>query len=628
MPRPRDSEVDAYAFIKEYLGIQGWNTKNPNRVPSGQVYTQTECLDNAEIKRHLNRAHPENIVRITETELYVIEAKRSKNQIDQALSEAENDYAKLINRSRSLKARFISGVAGNATDGFLVKSKFFKNGAYRPIKINGKEITGFVSPLIAQLILEANSPEIDDLPVDEQLFLHAAEEINRILHIGAINKNQRARVMAALLLSMVDDTRPNVDAVPRVLITEINSRAENILIRNRKQEFFDCIRIALPPSQDNHIKFKKALVKTIQELENLNIRSAMNSGTDVLGKFYEVFLKYGNGAKEIGIVLTPRHVTRFAAHVLDISTKDIVYDPTCGTGGFLVAAFDNARKNGRTADVEYFKNNGLYGIEQEPEVAALAIVNMIFRGDGKNNITEGNCFAKSLLARTVSGRLSAQFVNNDALPKVRSPAATKVLMNPPFALKKSDEKEYRFVQHALEQMQEGGILFSVLPLSTLIEQGEESTWRKNELLKNNTLLAVVTFPPELFYPVAVHTVGLFVRRGIPHNKDKKVFWLRATRDGYIKVKGKRFVSPKEPNILDDYLPLLADFIQDKPIRRQQVPEVFGLKELDENDSLVELVPEAYLDSKPPSTPEIEDAMDTQLREVAAFMIRFKRDDAK
>ncbi len=34
----------------------------------------------------------------------------------------------------------------------------------------------------------------------------------------------------------------------------------------------------------------------------------MNSGTDVLGKFYEVFLKYGNGAKEIGIVLTPRHV--------------------------------------------------------------------------------------------------------------------------------------------------------------------------------------------------------------------------------------------------------------------------------------------------------------------------------
>jgi hypothetical protein len=47
------------------------------------------------------------------------------------------------------------------------------------------------------------------------------------------------------------------------------------------------------------------LVKTILELLNLNICSAMNSSTDVLGQFYEVFLKYGNGAKEIGIVLTP-----------------------------------------------------------------------------------------------------------------------------------------------------------------------------------------------------------------------------------------------------------------------------------------------------------------------------------
>jgi type I restriction enzyme M protein len=51
MPRERNSEVDAYAFIKEYLGLQGWIVKNPNRVQNGQVYTQTECLDHAEIKR-------------------------------------------------------------------------------------------------------------------------------------------------------------------------------------------------------------------------------------------------------------------------------------------------------------------------------------------------------------------------------------------------------------------------------------------------------------------------------------------------------------------------------------------------------------------------------------------------
>lgn len=57
---------------------------------------------------------------------------------------------------------------------------------------------------------------------------------------------------------------------------------------------------------------------TCSLLNEINIKAAMNSGTDILGEFYEVFLKYGNDAKDIGIVLTPRHITKFACDVLDI----------------------------------------------------------------------------------------------------------------------------------------------------------------------------------------------------------------------------------------------------------------------------------------------------------------------
>src|SRR5205085_4052701 len=110
-----------------------------------------------------------------------------------------------------------------------------------------------------------------------------------------------------------------------------NARAERILRQEQKAEFVGYITIALPTTEDNHNKFKSAIVNTIQELRKLNIRSAMNSGTDVLGKFYEVFLKYGNGAKEIGIVLTPRHVTQFAVDVVGVTHRDVVFDPTCGT---------------------------------------------------------------------------------------------------------------------------------------------------------------------------------------------------------------------------------------------------------------------------------------------------------
>jgi len=183
----------------------------------------------------------------------------------------------------------------------------------------------------------------------------------------------------------------------------------------------------------------------------------MNSGTDVLGRFYEVFLKYGNGAKEIGIVLTPRHITRFAAEAVNVNLRDIVFDPTCGTGGFLVSAFDYIKKGANESQIDRFKQNNLFGIEQEPEVVALAVVNMIFRGDGKNNIIEGNCFVKWLVPNTNNGVPTGKY--SDLPSSDGSQVVTKVLMNPPFALKSSDEKEYKFVDHALKQMSDGGILF-------------------------------------------------------------------------------------------------------------------------------------------------------------------------
>ena len=65
----------------------------------------------------------------------------------------------------------------------------------------------------------------------------------------------------------------------------------------------------------------------------------MASGKDVLGEFYEKFLKYGNGAKEIGIVLTPRHITKFAVEILDVKPNDYVLDPYLWNGWFFGISF-------------------------------------------------------------------------------------------------------------------------------------------------------------------------------------------------------------------------------------------------------------------------------------------------
>lgn len=624
MPKPKDTEVEAYVFIRDSLKTMGWDIRNPAKNPCGQVYTQNQCLSHPEIHKALGQEKPENIVKISESIYWVIESKNSKNKIKEAIADAVY-YADKINANKQINALFISGVAGNESEKYEVKNYYLENGKFEPITLNGKETSGLLYPELVKRILEIKQAAIADIPIDQKLFLTKAERINQILHLGAINKNYRARVMAALLLSMAEDTSPNIDAAPSVLISDINSRARRILKSQGKENFLKYIELALPPTEDNYIKFKTALVETIQELNSLNIRSAMNSGTDVLGKFYEVFLKYGNGAKEIGIVLTPRHITKFAAEVTNVSINDIIFDPCCGTAGFLVSAFDSVKQNATEKQIDIFKRNNLFGMDQEPEVVALAIVNMIFRGDGKNNIHEGNCFAKSLIGLVVDNVQTARFVPEKAEDENETAkVVTRVLMNPPFALKSSDEKEFRFVDQALKQMKDGGILFSVLPYSIMVKTGEYLNWRKN-LLKKNTLLSVVTFPSDLFYPVGVHTIGVFIKKGMPQPKNQNVYWIRALNDGFLKSKGKRLPNPDIDNDLEKVKEDLRTFLINPKMHIENVKKVQKACPIDFEDELLELIPENYLDEDLPTVADIQTGVEQAVRETVAYMIRTRRE---
>jgi type I restriction enzyme M protein len=396
---PKNSEVDAYSYIKDELGKLGWIVKNPARVQNGEVYKQNEGLYNNDIKEMLDRDMPEAIVKLNEIDLWVIESKRDKKDIETALDEAKNQYAKKINESKKIKCVIITGIAGNDTDGYTIINQYLHNGKWETILFNGKTKDTLLSKEQIKYLLEHKTPnwlEFPDFP--EEKYLSSAEKINEILHNASVNKNKRARFIAGLILSLslnqeIDMRIENTTT----LVKNINNLIEQKLNEVNKGHFFDFIKLEVPPSKENHIKYKIAIIDTLKELQTLDIKNAMASGNDVLGKFYEKFLKYGNGAKEIGIVLTPRHITEFASEVLDIKNNDYVLDPTCGTGGFLVSAFDYVKKNSNDKQIEKFKNYNLFGIEQDDEVVALALVNMIFRGDGRNNMSEGNCFQKNIL---------------------------------------------------------------------------------------------------------------------------------------------------------------------------------------------------------------------------------------
>jgi type I restriction-modification system DNA methylase subunit len=618
------TEVDAYIFIKQALGALGWDIRNPDRNPAGQVYTQNECLSHPEIKRLLNLDKPENIIKVTDKLLWVIEAKRSHRQLEQAISEAI-DYATKLNQSRIIKAAFVSGVVGNDADTYVIRNRFLKNGEFVPISLNSIEMTGLLSPSHCDFVLHDGLTNIENPPIDERLFVSRAEKINEILHLGAVNPHQRAAVMAALLLSTSSSTGPNIEEKsPIVLIEDINARCRSVLRAQGKSEFEEYIRIALPATQDNHVKFRQALIDTIQELNLLNIRSAMNSGADWLGTFYEVFLKYANWAQDLGIVLTPRHITRYVADVMSIKPSDLIYDPTCGTGGFLVAGLDAVKQRSSEAQVTTFKRNSVFGIEQDSGIAALAVVNMIFRGDGKNNISEGNCMAK-FLQKSTNGELpTAKY----AAEPTDDPPITKVMMNPPFALKRGSDKEYKFIDQAFRQMEHGGSLFSVLPYSTMVRPGGYLSWRKLQLLPFHTLLAVVTLPIDLFYPVGVTSVGVFVRKGVPHPPGADVLWIRALNDGFLKSKGKRLPNQRAPDDLATVRDTLRAFIENQTHTVAGIEQFIKACPIDFSDRQLELVPEAYLDQSEPTHKVVVNGLETAVREMFSYLIKINRASLK
>jgi hypothetical protein len=625
--KAKDSEFQSYTYIKNELRDREWNVGNPNRNPDGQLYTQHECLQNKEIGSKWGKLHPEYVIKLSEDTFWVIEAKSRLEEIGKAFDEAKW-YGSLLNQHKFVRAMIVSGVAGNDVDKYLVKNAFWieQEKDFKPITYEGKEITSILTPNIAKRLLNEKTPTLREFDILDDLLLKTADDINGKFHEAGMRKDKRATIVATMLLSLLGETEPNYNDTPDIFVNDINVRAEEALKKNGKAEFFKYIEIQLPEKPDAKSRFKEALVQAFFALRKINIKAAMRTGSDVLGRFYETFLKYGNGAKDLGIVLTPRHITEFASDVLNITHKDLLYDPTCGTGGFLVSGFYRVKNNSNQQQLETFRLYGIFGCDLQSSVATLAVVNMIFRGDGKNNIVNDNCFARGLVATTINNEPSAKFVSRDVKNGQR--VITKVLMNPPFALKKSDEKEFHFINHALAQMEDGGLLFSILPCSTMVKQDAYKAWRRT-MLEKNTLVSVITWTEDLFYPQSQPpALAIIIKKGVPYPREQNVLWVKIAKDGYRKSKGKRLPDARVPNDLERVKGLVQSFIINPCMRVDSIPEFQKAVKVDFDDTELELVPEAYLDENVPTLADIQKGVEESVRDTVAFLIRTSREERK
>lgn len=239
-----------------------------------------------------------------------------------------------------------------------------------------------------------------------------------------------------------------------------------------------------------------------------------------LSQVYEgLLLKMGEKGNDGGQFFTPREVIRALVRTVDPKVGETVYDPCCGTGGFLAQAFEHMR--GRLGDrataeqLEGLKNRTFYGREKENLIYPIALANLVLHGIDQPNIWHGN----SLTGGEIYGGL---FQDAPSLFDV-------ILTNPPFGGKEGGDAQTRFayrtgatqvlfLQMVVDSLKPGGRCGIVLDEGVLFRTNETAfVQTKRKLLDECELQAIVSLPGGVFTAAGagVKTNLLFFTKGRP-----------------------------------------------------------------------------------------------------------------
>jgi type I restriction-modification system DNA methylase subunit len=503
------AESRARYFIRNQSEKRGWDISHISKM--GDFVEEQEIIHSfPDIGLGLNK--PDFLLCFKGDPSIVIEAKNEANKINTAIEEAI-DYCETINNNSNYRIKIAIGVAGEEDNGFFVNVKYFDGSNWIGLKSNGYEITTIPSKREIELAIKADDGTTSVSVPSSSEFIDAAIELSKILRFAKIEAPLRPKVIGSIVLAMYQG---EIDISTGKELDSINTQVHDAIFESVDLNYETKKRLeeALKLTAGDFSRLNSHIQRIISILKRLNIRSVLQTDTDFLGLFYEAFLRYGYDNNALGIVFTPRHITRFCVDLIKPKLSDRIIDIASGTGGFLVAAFDEmmSQAKGRKA-VSKIKNS-LHGFDTNPTVWALATLNMFFRGDGKSNIKNSSCF--------------------DNIKKIEG-QFTRSFLNPPFS--QDGEPERDFIDLGLDALEPGGLL-AVVVKAGIFADNDNKIWR-TRLIENHTILGVISLPEELFYPTSAPTSILIAKAHIPQSENDEIFMGRIWNDGFTKLKGKR-----------------------------------------------------------------------------------------
>lgn len=263
---------------------------------------------------------------------------------------------------------------------------------------------------------------------------------------------------------------------------------------------------------------------------------------DFKGAIYEGILeKNGQDRKSgAGQYFTPRALIKAIVDVVDPKITETVADPCCGTGGFLLAAFDHMK--GQSKDIEkqkFLKNNALYGADNTALVVTLASMNLYLHDIGVNR---SPIAYKDSLVETTDDLYNVVLTNPPF--GTRPQGSVEVAANRPEFIKTSDN-QVNFLQHIMSIVKTGGRVGVVLPDSVLTDGGATAKVRE-KLMKDYNLHTILRLPTGIFYANGVKTNVLFFDKGEP----TKDIWVYDYRTG---IKHTLATKPMTRADLDEFV---------------------------------------------------------------------------
>ena len=474
--------------------------------------------------------------------LIVIECKGEVSKHQSTNLDKPKDFAVdgILHYSKILSEDFdIIGIAASGQNARELKISTFKwnKGQKKYTTETAKELLS-INDYIRLFDNETFSDNLKNIDI-----IQKAVFLNEEFHTYSITENSRCTIVSAILLSLLDNTfkqsystYPSSQDLALGLIEALKRVLKKHAVRNKDSMLGEFQKISNEPLfKQKKIKRGKEELQTLAVIKDFidylykNIYPLIqmdDAGIDVLGKFYTEFIRYAGSSQKQGLVLTPFHVTDLFCDLANISEDSVIYDPCCGSGGFLISAMKRmlslAKNN--TNKKKLIKNNQLVGVERRPDMFTYACSNMMFRGDGKSNIYNGDCF--NLESKIITAHK----------PNV-------VFLNPPYDVGNAGQME--FIEHGLRVVSKtNGVVIAIVQMSCALKNEKDLIAVKKRLLDNHRLAAVISMPDDIFSPVGVVTC-IMVWEANKSNKRFETWFGYLKDDGFEKRKHKGRIDAKK-----------------------------------------------------------------------------------